>query len=141
MIAISASPLLPDRIQAAVSSPDCGATLCFIGTARNTRAFSGAADRAVRALSYEAYVPMAMSEMAGIQTEALARWPGARVAMVHRIGLLKLEEEAIVIAVSTPHRAAAYEVSRWCIEQFKARVPIWKKEHGADGAEWTSNRP
>lgn len=142
MIALSASPLRPDLIQAAVSSPDCGATICFIGTARNTRAFpAGAADRAVRALSYEAYAPMAISEMAEIRAEALTRWPGARVAMVHRTGTLRLEEAAVVIAISTPHRAAAYEASRWCIEQLKARVPIWKQEIGADGAAWTSNRP
>ena len=79
MIALSASPLRPDLIQAAVSSPDCGATICFIGTARNTRAFpAGAAERAVRALSYEAYAPMAIAEMAEIRAEALRRWPGAR---------------------------------------------------------------
>ena len=151
MIALSWRPLEPAAVEAVVASPDCGALLCFVGTARRTRAFpdparpdtSRSAPRPdpVLALEYEAFVPMALDEMARIRGEALAAWPGLRLAMIHRLGVVDLGQAAIVIAAATPHRAAAYDASRFCIEQFKARVPIWKRERAASGAAWTSNRP
>jgi molybdopterin synthase catalytic subunit len=84
---------------------------------------------------------MAMLELERIATEAYARWPGLKLAIAHRLGEVALGEAAVVIAVSTPHRAAAYEASRFLIEELKAKVPIWKKEIYSDGSSWTSNRP
>ena len=137
MIALSAAPLDIARIEAVVASPRFGARLSFVGTARSSAAFG---DREVRWLEYEAYVPMAVAEMVNIRVEIVERWP-VQLALAHRIGTVRLGEAAVVLVVASPHRAAAYEASRYGIEQFKARVPIWKKECYADGSAWTGNRP
>jgi hypothetical protein len=70
-----------------------------------------------------------------------SRWPGCRVAIVHRVGTLLPGESAVVIAVSAPHRAAAFEGCRHAIERLKADVPIWKKERFEDGEEWVGLGP
>ena len=126
------------EVEAAVADPGCGAVLTFVGTARRSAAFGA---REVLALDYEAYVPMALAELAKIREEAMTQWPGIRLAMVHRTGRVAVGEVAVVVSVSSPHRAEAYEASRFSIEQLKARVPIWKKECYTDGADWTTNRP
>ena len=137
MIAITPHPIDPAAVEAAVSRPEAGAVLTFSGVTRNN--FDR---RLVTGLRYEAYEPMAISMMEAIRDEALARWPGARVAMVHRIGQVDVGETSVVIAVSTPHRDACYAVSRFAIDALKARVPIWKKEQYADGADaWKENQP
>ena len=64
------------------------------------------------------------------------RWPEARVAMAHRTGHLEIGEVSVVVAVSCPHRAEAFEACRWGIDRLKESVPIWKKEHAADGTFW-----
>jgi len=136
MIKITTSVLDPRAIEAVVADPGCGAVLTFHGVTRNH--FDG---RRVTGLSYEAYPEMAEAKMAEIRDEIAEKWPGARVAMVHRIGELDIGEGSVVIAVSTPHRAACYEASRYAIEELKKRVPVWKKEHYADGdADWKANK-
>ena len=138
MVALTALPLQVPAIEATVSGPQNGALLTFVGVARCTPAFGV---RPVVGLDYEAYAPMALAELLRIHTELCARWPGLRLAMVHRIGALTLGEPVVVVCVGTPHRALAYDASRAAIEELKARVPIWKKEIYADGSAWTSNRP
>ena len=118
----------------AVSHSGAGAILCFAGTTRGT--FEG---RAVERLEYEAYEPMALGEMRAIGCELKERWPGAMVAIVHRVGVVEVGETSVFIAVSAPHRVAAYEASRFAIDAVKARVPIWKKELYADGSSWKAN--
>src|SRR3972149_5185237 len=71
-----------------------------------------------------------------IDTEALARWPIARVGVIHRLGRLEIGEASVVIAVTSAHRAPAFEACRFAIDQLKKTVPIWKKEYFADGAVW-----
>ena len=93
----------------------------------------------MHALEYEAYPELAIPVMVDIEDEVARRWPGARVAMVHRTGLLAIGEASVVIAVATPHRDDAYAASRYAIDALKARVPVWKKEHYADGAAWKEN--
>jgi molybdopterin synthase catalytic subunit len=123
-------------VRAAVADPGCGAVLVFEGTARDH--FEG---RGVTRLHYEAHVPMAEAELRAIAEEIGAQWPGARVAMVHRLGEVAIGEPSVVVAVATPHRAACYEASRYALEQLKVRVPVWKQEIYADGSEWKANSP
>jgi molybdopterin synthase catalytic subunit len=111
-----------------------GAVLVFEGVTRDTHD-----GRGVIRLEYEAYGQMAEAELKAIAADAVAQWPGLRIAIVHRMGLVGLGEASVVIAVSTPHRDAAYSASRFAIDALKVRVPIWKKEVYADGSVWKAN--
>lgn len=118
-----------------VSSPACGATVVFIGSVRDMND-----GRDVTALDYKAYGPMAERELATIVADVESRWPGARIACEHRIGALTLGDASVVIAAAHPHRGEAYDASRLVIEELKKRLPIWKREHYADGdLAWVEN--
>ncbi|WP_068773474.1 molybdenum cofactor biosynthesis protein MoaE [Paenibacillus sp. FJAT-26967] len=129
--ALTRSPIDADQVAARTAHPDCGATLLFIGTTREHTD----GQRTVL-LEYEAYEPMALITMRTIGEEIAGRWPGARCAMTHRLGPVAIGESSLVIAVSTPHRAACYEASRYAIERVKQILPVWKKEIHEDGSEW-----
>jgi molybdopterin synthase catalytic subunit len=133
--AIRMEKLDPDEALALVSHPDHGAALVFVGTTREWTA----GKRTVH-LEYEAYVPMALSEMRRIGREIGERWPGTLCAIHHRIGSVAVGEASVVIAVSSPHRAQSYEASRYAIERLKQTVPIWKKEVYEDGSEWKGHQ-
>ncbi len=139
-IVISESQLQSDEILAEVEDPAAGALTSFIGTVRLTSSNQERDGRVVR-LEYEAFVPMALEEMGRIVEEMEGQFNPSAVAIHHRIGRLEIGEAAVVIAVSTPHRAAAFEACRYAIEELKKRVPIWKKEVFTDGAEWVDARP
>jgi molybdopterin synthase catalytic subunit len=95
------------------------------------------AGRAVVALEYEAHGPMAEAKMKEIGEAVHRQWPGVRqVAMVHRIGRLRIGEASVVIAVSAAHRHEAFEACRFAIDRLKETVPIWKREIFEDGAVW-----
>ncbi|RME21562.1 MAG: hypothetical protein D6798_17835 [Deltaproteobacteria bacterium] len=134
MIGLTDDVIDARALEAAVARPEAGAILTFHGVTRNN--FEG---RPVRGLVYEAYAAMAVPEMERIAAEAMARWPEVRVAMVHRTGTLDVGEASVVIAVSAPHRDAAYEAGRFAIDALKERVPVWKKELYDDGAAWKAN--
>src|SRR5438552_3049209 len=87
-------------------------------------------------LDYEAYAEMAVPQMRHIGQEIKDRWPGARVAMAHRTGKLEVGEVSVVVCVSAPHREEAIAACKWGIDTLKESVPIWKKEHAADGTYW-----
>ena len=127
-------------VRARVESPAFGAILVFEGVAR---ARSGDPDRTapVVLLSYEAWDEVAERELAAVEADTEARWPGIRVAIVHRTGDVAVGEAAVVIAVGAPHRDVAYAASRHAIDTLKERVPIWKKETSLDGTSWIGNRP
>ena len=110
--------------------------LIFEGVARNH--FEG---RPVVALEYEAYPGMAVAEMERIASACQERWPGVKVAMVHRTGRLAIGEPSVLLAVGSAHRVAAYEANRFLIEELKARVPVWKKEIYEQGSAWKANKP
>jgi MoaE-MoaD fusion protein len=133
---LSEPPLLLEEVVGAVGGHERGGLVTFTGTVR-----SETRGRRVRALSYEAYPGMAERAMAAIGRDIESRWPGTRVAIVHRVGTLVPGEAAVVIAVSAPHRAAAFEGCRHAIERLKADVPIWKKERFEDGEEWVGLGP
>ncbi len=115
-----------------VSHPANGAVLLFLGVVREVND-----GRSVTGIEYSAYEPMAARELAGIAAEAGQRFGVSDIAIEHRVGELALEDASVGIAIAHPHRAAAYDASRWIIEEIKRRVPIWKREHYADGTrEW-----
>lgn len=124
-------PIDVAAVLATVAHPNHGAQIAFVGT---TREWTG--DKRTVRLEYEAYEPMAISAMRQIGSEIGERWPGTWTAIVHRIGEVAIGEASVVIAVSSAHRANAYEASRYAIERLKQIVPIWKKEIYEDGTEW-----
>jgi molybdopterin synthase catalytic subunit len=124
-------PLNVQAMMDFVLHPGAGAVTTFTGHVREWT-------QGVRTmyLAYEAYVPMAEKKLAQIGAEIEEKWPGSRVAIAHRIGELQISDIAVVIAVSSPHRKAAYEANEYAIERIKEMVPIWKKEIWEDGEEW-----
>lgn len=118
-----------------VTDANVGAIATFIGTVREITQ-----GKKTLYLEYEAYVEMAEAKLKQIGEEIQADHPDAKVAIVHRIGRLDISDIAVAIAVSTPHRAAAFEACRYAIERIKQMVPIWKKEHWEDGSYWVGDQ-
>ena len=87
-------------------------------------------------LHYEAYPEMAQKELAALRERAIERYEISDVAIVHRLGPLDVGETSVAVAVSAPHRAAAFEACRFVMDELKRSVPIWKKEHFEDGEAW-----
>ncbi len=120
------------RLLSFAATPAAGAIVTFLGTVRET-----SFGKAVVALSYEAYEAMAIKELHRIAEEIRQRWCVSKVAIAHRVGTLAVGEVAVAIVVSAPHRGDAFEAARFAIERLKEIVPIWKREHFADGtAHW-----
>src|SRR5437763_17077041 len=119
-----------DALLAEVSSAACGGTCLFLGTVR-----SGPEEQGVTAIEYSAYEEMVEAEFARLLAEADARWPEARIAVRHRLGVIPAGEASIGIAAAAPHRADAFAACRFVIEEVKRRIPVWKKELRADGTE------
>lgn len=114
---------------------NAGAITTFIGTVRELTK-----GKKTLYLIYDAYESMAVKKLEQIGDEIKERWQGTEVAITHRVGRLDITDVAVVIAVSTPHRADAYEANRYAIERIKEIVPIWKKEHWEDGEKWVGNQ-
>lgn len=130
-------PIDAAQVTAAVAGPGRGAVVLFLGTVRDHHA-----GRPVAKLTYSAYRPMARERLARIVGDLEAAQPDLRAAIVHRLGEVPVGEPSVAIAVASPHRAAAYEASRTALERLKAEVPIWKREHYADGEEaWREEEP
>lgn len=133
---ITQEPIDAQAVYAAVAgragraNPD-GAVVLFHGTVRNKTA-----DRAVRHLEYECYEPMALTQMARIAAEVQARHAISDLACTHRVGRIEIGEDAMVVAIAAPHRAAALAATEDFISRLKQDVPIWKKEHFEGGAVW-----
>jgi molybdopterin converting factor subunit 1 len=128
---LTSRPLDARRMETAVAHKGAGAICTFTGIVRDS-----SRGRSVTHLEYEAYAEMATSQMRKIAGEIEERWPEARVAMAHRTGLLEIGEPSVVVSVSSPHRAEAIAACKWGIDRLKESVPIWKKEHAADGSYW-----
>jgi molybdopterin synthase catalytic subunit len=128
---LTTNPIDVGSVARRVVLPECGATVTLDGYAREwTR------DRRTLHLVYEAYEPMAQRELKRLGTEAHERFEIAHIGIVHRIGRLEIGETSVVIAVSAPHRRAAFEACEWVIKELKRTVPIWKKEFFEDGEVW-----
>ena len=116
----------------AVEHPGAGGIALFSGVVRDQTG-----GRRVKFLEYEGHRPMALAKMREIGAAIRSRWPTiTRIALVHRIGRLEIGESSVMIAVSSPHRAQAFEACRFAIDTLKETVPIWKKEHFEDGEVW-----
>jgi len=128
--------LTTDRIDVGATArrvvlPQCGATVTLDGYAREwTRG------RRTLYLVYEAYAPMALSELRRLGDQVHEKFEIAHVGIVHRTGRLEIGETSVVITVSAPHRRAAFEACEWTIRELKRTVPIWKKEVFEDGEIW-----
>ena len=120
-----------DEAIAEVSHPGAGGIATFLGVVRDLNE-----GRAVTLLEYEAYGSMAEAEIARVHAEIVAEIPGVRVSAMHRVGPLRVGDAAVVCAASAPHRAEAFHACRLLIDRIKARLPIWKREHGPDGPYW-----
>ena len=108
-----------------------GAVVTFLGLVRNHNA-----GRRVRYLEYEAYEPLAIKVFERIAAEIGGRWPGARLALHHRIGRLDVGEASVAIAARSAHRGDAYAACRYAIERVKQIAPIWKREFFDGGDIW-----
>jgi MoaE-MoaD fusion protein len=128
---VTTEPLDARRAESAVAHARAGAICTFTGIVRDL-----SRGRTVTHLEYEAFAEMATGQMRKIADEIAERWPEARVAMVHRTGRLEIGEASVVVSVSAPHRAEAIAACKWGIDRLKESVPIWKKEHAADGTFW-----
>ena len=115
----------------AVEDAETGAVVTFIGWVRNHTE-----GKRVLALEYEAYKDMAERKLTEIGAEIERKWNLNRVAIVHRVGHLKVGETSVVIAVAAPHRAEAFEACRYAIDRIKEIVPIWKRDIYEDGERW-----
>ena len=130
-------PIDSGRAVAAVSGPGRGAVVVFLGTVRDHHA-----GRPVEKLTYSAYRAMALEGLRRIVADLEAGQQDLRAAIVHRLGEVPVGEPSVVIAVASPHRAAAYKASRTALERLKAEIPIWKREHYADGGTaWREEEP
>jgi molybdopterin synthase catalytic subunit len=130
-IAVSAEPLSADAALDAVRDDGFGGLVVFLGTVRDH-----SRGRRVTHLEYEAYAEMAERKMREIADRIEREHAPARVAMHHRVGDLAIGDVAVVVAAGAPHRDAAFAAARSAIDELKTVVPIWKKEHTADGAVW-----
>jgi molybdopterin synthase catalytic subunit len=127
-IRVTSEPIGADEAAAFVADPTAGGSCLFLGTVRD-RSAAGA----VKGLTYEAWEEMAAKRLKEIGEEMLEKWPVRKVALLHRTGDLGIGETSVVVACSSPHRAEAFDACRYGIERLKEDVPIWKKEHLAEG--------
>jgi molybdopterin synthase catalytic subunit len=131
LIELSAAPIAVNSSIASVNEPAAGGIAVFLGITRSEISDDG---RALLALDYEAYADMARTQLAELAQQARERWPICRLAILHRTGRVDVGQPSVLIAVSTPHRAEAFEACRWLIDALKASAAIWKKEIWSDGS-------
>jgi molybdopterin synthase catalytic subunit len=131
IIELQREPIQTGEISARLKAPEDGAIVVFEGIVRNE---SGG--RRTLYLEYEAYEAMALKQMGVIAAAMRSQFGADAVALVHRLGRLEIGETSVLIAVSSPHRRAAFEACRYGIDTLKQTVPIWKKEYFEDGAVW-----
>ena len=134
LLAVRDTPLDVEEAIRAVSHAGAGGVATFLGIVRDTNE-----GRRVLRLEYEAYASMAEKELARIANEIEAETPGVRVAALHRVGMLEIGDVAVVCAASAPHRDEAFVAARKLIDRIKERLPVWKREHYADGdTKWVA---
>jgi molybdopterin synthase catalytic subunit len=119
-----------------LQAPQAGGIALFVGTVRDH-----AQGKEVLKLVFEAYEPMALSEMKKIAARAASQWPLSSVLMQHVVGEKAIGEAVVVVGASSAHRQAAFEACRFLIDELKATVPIWKKEFYTDSSTWIAAHP
>jgi molybdopterin synthase catalytic subunit len=132
-IVLTPDPLPADLAQQFVTVPTAGAIVTFAGVVRD----HAEGRDGVESMTYEAYEEPATRAMRDIVAELRRRWPDVeRVALLHRVGGIELSDASVLVVVSAPHRAAAFEAARFAIDTLKESVPIWKQEHWSGGSDW-----
>lgn len=126
---LTREPIEIDAIRRNATHPKAGAVVLFCGDIRNHNQ-----GRSVQAVEFDAYEDMARHQIERVIASARENWPLLKVNVQHRLGLLKVGECSVAIAVSAAHRAEAYEASRFIIDSIKHSAPIWKREHYEDGS-------
>ncbi|MHB8577950.1 MAG: molybdenum cofactor biosynthesis protein MoaE [Dehalococcoidia bacterium] len=135
-IQLTSAPLDADGCARAVRTDASGAIVLFYGVVRNHND-----GRAVLFLEYEAYPELAERQMTAVAEEIQQRFPVHAVAIAHRTGRLEIGETSLIVAVSSAHRADAFEACHAAVDRIKATVPVWKKEHWAGGGVWLEGTP
>jgi molybdopterin synthase catalytic subunit len=130
VITLTEHPIDMEQVTDSVRSPAAGAVVLFLGTVRE---FTHGTQ--TRFLEYSAYPAMALAQLQELRQEAVSRFHLVGASVVHRTGRLELGEVSVAVAVSAAHRAEAFAAGQWLMDELKRRVPIWKKEHYADGRE------
>jgi molybdopterin synthase catalytic subunit len=136
LIAIREDSLDASAISERIRGDADGALVVFEGIVREQ-----SRGKQVRSLVYEAYGSMAQRQMELLADQARESWPISDLAIVHRVGTLRVGEVSVVIAVSAAHRDEAFAACKWLIDQLKHSVPIWKKEIYTEGEAWIDDRP
>jgi len=134
-VSLTREPIDAEALRCSVADPGAGAVVLFVGTVRDHEG-----ERTVEALEYEAYERVATERLRALADEALGQWPGARIAVVHRLGRLALGEASVAVAVATAHRAEAFDCCRHLMERLKHSVPVWKRSFGPQGAVWVEGK-
>ncbi|HWH23311.1 MAG TPA: molybdenum cofactor biosynthesis protein MoaE [Candidatus Limnocylindria bacterium] len=133
------------ELRASLPTAADGAVVLFVGQTRETPGMPAPGQEAeaerhagepVTWLDYEAFEEMAIELLRTIASEIDERFGVRRIALIHRVGRVAVGEPSVVVGVAAPHRAAAFEACRYAIDELKARAPIWKAEHYADGSVW-----
>lgn len=125
---LTTAPIDTAALLRETEDPRCGALVVFEGVVRDHHEGEG-----VAAMTYTAYEPVAERVLAAIEAEARQRFGVEQCRVVHRLGHLAIGEASVAVVVRAAHRGDAYEASRYVIDTLKARVPIWKQDHLADG--------
>jgi molybdopterin synthase catalytic subunit len=131
LLQLGSDPIDAATLVRHVRTDSDGAIVTFDGCVRDN-----SHDRRTLYLDYESYESMALKKLNEIVADIHAKFAIDRVAIAHRLGRLEIGETSVFIAVSAPHRAAAFDACRFAIDTLKRTVPIWKKEYFADGAIW-----
>lgn len=130
-ILVTPDVLRADEAIASVASPRAGAIEIFLGVVRDHNL-----GRGVSYLEYEAYPSMAEKVMAKLAEEAKEKFGLADCAIFHRTGRLEIGETSLLVAISSGHRAPAFEAGKWLVDSIKQQVPVWKKEVWENGEAW-----
>jgi len=134
--ALTRKTISPSKAYREVQDPAAGGTVVFSGTVRNHSEFGR-----VDGLEYQAYRKMAEKQMKAIAAEVAKKWPVRKVTIYHREGKLRVGDVSVVVAVSSAHRAEAFDACRYAIDRIKAGLPLWKRERVSGTKRWVEGKP
>ncbi len=134
MIEVTSAVIDAEKLKRALCNAGAGGFCSFEGWVRNEND-----GRSVKRLEYEAYEPLVLAEGEKVLAEAQQKFPYLEARCVHRTGLLEIGDMAVWVGVASAHRDEAFKACRYIIDELKVRLPIWKKEHYADGhSDWVN---